>query len=155
MRSPMFPLCFYRDDSRTLVEVQGEKTENKLPYIGTTAVSPLASNTAGLVAALQQIFAALFFQVFHDLAHLLGAGAGGDQERVGRIHDHHVPDPDERHHFAAGVHEVVLRVDADRVAVDGVSAFVAKQEFVDGIPASHVVPSEIGGGNPADAGGFL
>src|ERR1039458_3814668 len=105
--------------------------------------------------ALQQVVAIEFLQRFDNFADLLGVVARGYQKGVGRVYHDEIPDPQERHDFSAGIHEVVVRIQTDGVGGGDVAAGIARQHLVDRVPASHVVPAEIGGGDAADMGGFF
>src|SRR5579863_1939148 len=79
---------------------------------------------AGWRKSLEQILAPPFLERLNDLAYLLGAVARGHQESVGRVHHDQVIHPNQRHHFAAGIHKIILRIDQDRFVRDCITASV-------------------------------
>ena len=60
---------------------------------------------------------AFFFQSLHQVAHFLRAAAIRNQQGVRRIHHDQIPDADQRHHLAAGVHKVIVGIQGDRFQV--------------------------------------
>ena len=83
---------------------------------------------------LQQIVALEFLQRFDDFANSLRMIARGYQQGVRRVHHDQIPDPQERHHFSAGIHEIVVRIQADGAGGGDVAAGVAGKQLVDRVP---------------------
>jgi hypothetical protein len=69
--------------------------------------------------------------------------------------DDQVFDADQRHHFAAGIDKVVMGVQNDGFQGDRVALGIAFQQFIDGIPASYVVPAEIARRDSSHIGGLF
>src|SRR6267154_787683 len=51
------------------------------------------------IGLLEEAFLSLFFQPFHDFAHILRAVAGADQQRIGRLDNDEILNPYRRHEF--------------------------------------------------------
>src|ERR1039457_2956352 len=92
---------------------------------------------------LQQVVPVALFQGLDDVAYLLRAVAVGDEEGVRGIDHDQIPDADQSHYFAVGVHEVVVGVQRDRFQSDGIPLRVVSQKLVNGVPATHVVPAKV------------
>ncbi len=92
---------------------------------------------------LEQLFAAVLFQQFDDLADLLRARPVGHQQRVRRIYDDQILDAQQRHQFASGVDIVTRLIRRKELRSRGVFVCVMREQFVDRVPAADVVPSEL------------
>src|SRR5262245_43774434 len=89
---------------------------------------------------LQKVLAVALLESLEDLAHALRAVARRDQQRVRRIHHDEVLNPEQRDNLAASVDEIILRVEDYGIVDDHVASTVAREQFVDGVPASYVIP---------------
>jgi len=97
----------------------------------------------------------LLFQLLDQVADFLGAGTVGDEQGVGCIDDYQVFDAEEGDQLAFGV-DVVARAGVDEgIAAEDIGVFIARQQLVDGVPASDVVPAEIIGGESGDFAGLF
>src|ERR1035438_1485994 len=100
---------------------------------------------------LQQIVALALLQDLHHIAHLLGAVAVGDQQRVGSIDHDQVRNAHQRHHLPTRVHVIAAAGLADGVLQEHIAVSVMRQQLIDGVPASHIVPAELGTGDTRHA----
>ncbi len=96
-----------------------------------------------------------FSQFLDDVAHFLRAGAVGDQQRVGGIDDHQILHAQQRDQLAFGVH-VIARTGARQSFARKTLPFSSRrQQLVDRVPASDIVPAEIVGGEADHMRRFL
>src|SRR6185312_9026988 len=98
---------------------------------------------------LEDVGAALCLEAGHGVLDQLRMGAGGDEEGVGGVNDHHVLDADEGDD-TGGVRDddaaAVVGEDAPALPDDlDVLVFLGAAEAGDGCEVADVVPAEVGG----------
>ncbi len=91
---------------------------------------------------LEQVFALLLFQIFHDFGDVLGAIARADKESVRRFDDDEVVDADGSDEFRWAPEEVARGVKHVARAGENVFAVFLGEEFVDGCPGADIAPGD-------------